>query len=322
MNTDSVLGYSRPAMLGGPTNTDPDALTVRWYGTSNYELNFHDRVVLLDTFYDRGPRMRGLGFRPDEVERADAILIGHPHYDHISDAAQVADRTGASVVVHPLGADVLTRDGIGTDQIIDVTGRGEGEVLEFADFTVRVIHGLHAELGHPEQSVSLQALIEARKVWERDEPPLSPEEEAYTKAVQQRGSWEPEVMTEGTMCLIIDLDGYRIVYRDSAGPASEEEHRYFESNPGCDLAIVGFVGRPLVRRQLKEATMPLIDLYQPKIIVPCHHDDLFPVFIDMPTEPLKMRVHEHLPAASTVQPVYVEPVTIGMKSGLVTVGDP
>ena len=95
-NTDTVLGYRRPAMLGGPASPDPDALTVRWYGTSNFELNFHDRVVLLDTFYDRGPRMRGLGFRPDEVVRADAVLIGHPHYDHISDAAQVASATGAT----------------------------------------------------------------------------------------------------------------------------------------------------------------------------------------------------------------------------------
>lgn len=50
MNTDIVLGYRRPAMLGGPGSPDPDALTVRWYGTSNFELNFHDRVVLLDTF--------------------------------------------------------------------------------------------------------------------------------------------------------------------------------------------------------------------------------------------------------------------------------
>ena len=322
MNTDSVLGYSRPAMLGGPTNTDPDALTVRWYGTSNYELNFHDRVVLLDTFYDRGPRMRGLGFRPDEVERADAILIGHPHYDHISDAAQVADRTGASVVVHPLGADVLTRDGIGTDQIIDVTGRGEGEVLEFADFTVRVIHGLHAELGHPEQSVSLQALIEARKVWESDEPPLSPEEEAYTKAVQQRGSWEPEVMTEGTMCLIIDVDGYRIVYRDSAGPVERGGAELFREQSWLrsrhSRLRRSSSGPSPAQRSHDASRRPL----PTQIILPCHHDDLFPVFIDMPTEPLKMRVHEHLPAASTVQPVYVEPVTIGMKSGLVTVGDP
>jgi hypothetical protein len=45
------------------------------------------------------------------------------------------------------------------------------------------------------------------------------------------------------------------------------------------------------------------------------------VFIDLATEPLKMRVHEQFPAASTIQPVYVEPVTIGMKSHLVTVGD-
>jgi L-ascorbate metabolism protein UlaG (beta-lactamase superfamily) len=322
MNNDLVLGYSRPAMLGGPLNSDPDALTIRWYGTSNYELNFRDRVVLLDTFYDRGPRMRGLGFRPDEVLRADAILIGHPHYDHISDAAQVATQTGASVVVHPLGADVLTRGGLEVDRIIDVTGQGEGEFLEFPEFTLRVIHGIHADLTHPEQSLSLQALVQARQVWERDEPPLSPEEEAYSKAVQQRGSWDPAVMSEGTMCLIIDVDDYRIVYRDSAGPLSDEERSYFGRNPGCDLAIVGFVGRPLVRRQLKEATMPLVEAYQPKVVVPCHHDDLYPVFIDMPTEPLKMRVHEHLPAASTVQPVYVEPVTVGMKSAIVTVGDP
>jgi hypothetical protein len=26
------------------------ALTIRWYGTSNYELNFRDRVVRLDTY--------------------------------------------------------------------------------------------------------------------------------------------------------------------------------------------------------------------------------------------------------------------------------
>ena len=321
MNTDPVLGYSRPASLGGPINTDPDALTVRWYGTSNYELNFHDQVVLLDTFYERGPRMRSIGFGPSEVERADAVLIGHPHYDHISDAAEVATRTGSSVVVHPLGADVLTRGGLAIDRIIDVTGQGEGDLLEFPEFTLRVIRGIHSELGHPEQQLSLQALLEARKVWERDRPPLSPEEEAHAEAVKQRGSWDPAVMDKGTMCLIIDIDGYRIVYRDSAGPISEEEHTYFEANPGCDLAIVGFTGRPLVRRQLKEATMPLVETYQPKVVLPCHHDDFYPVLMDMPTEPLKMRVHEEFPAATTIQPVYIEPVTVSMKSGAVMVGD-
>ena len=321
LNTDPVLGYRRPAMLGGTAGADPDALTIRWYGTSNYELNFRDRVVLLDTFYDRGPRMRGLGFRPDEVVRADAVLIGHPHYDHMSDAAQVARRTGAPVVIHPLGADTLTRGGLDPSKIVSVTGRGPGEVIEFPEFTLRVIHGFHAELGHPEQQVSLKALIEARKVWEGDLPPVTDEEEAHAAAVRERGNMAPEVMTEGTMCLVIDIDGYRIVYRDSGGPVSEEERAFFSASPGCDLAIVGFIGRPLVRRQLKEATMPLIDTYQPKVVLPCHHDDLYPVFIDLATEPLKMRVHEELPESRTIQPVYVEPVTIGLKSGLVSQGE-
>jgi hypothetical protein len=34
-----------------------------------------------------------------------------------------------------------------------------------------------------------------------------------------------------------------------------------------------------------------------------------------------MRVHEELPAAATVQPVYVEPVTIGLKTGVIAQGD-
>ena len=183
MNNDLVLGYRRPAMLGGPTNTDPDVLTIRWYGTSNYELNFRDRVVLLDNFYDRGPRMRSLGFRPDEVVRADAVLIGHPHYDHISDAAEVAldrsPRGGPSArrrCVDP-GRPERRQDHRRDRQ----RRRGPARVPEF---TLRVIRGIHAELTHPEQEVGLRALIEARQVWERDEPPLSPEEEAYAEEVR------------------------------------------------------------------------------------------------------------------------------------------
>ncbi len=321
MNTERVFGYRRPAMLGGPVDPDPDNLTIRWYGTSNYELSFADQVVLLDTFYDRGPRMRAIGFRPDEVERADVILIGHPHWDHISDAVQVALQTGAPVEVHPLGADVLTRGDLGVDKIVGVTGRATGDVVEFPAFTVRVIRGIHANLPKPEQQVSLNALIEARRVWERDQPPLSPEEEEYAAEVKSRGSTAPEIYGEGTMCFVIDIAGYRIVYRDSAGPVSEEERAFFSQEPGCDVAMVGYAGRPLVRRQLLEATMPLVETYRPRFLLPCHHDDLYPVFIDMPTEPLEMRVRDVLPDTTTIQPVYVEPITIGMKSGDVDVGE-
>jgi L-ascorbate metabolism protein UlaG (beta-lactamase superfamily) len=307
-------------MLGGAVSDDADVVTVRWYGTSNFEIAVQDRVLLLDTFYDRGPRTRSLGFAPEEVVRADMILIGHPHYDHLGSAAQIAARTGAPVVVHPIGADVLTRDGLDHGLIAAVQGRGDGDVLQLAELEVRVLHGLHADLTEPEQQLCLGALLEARKVWEGDEAPLSAEEEARVAEVQARGISVPEVYTQATMCMIVDVGGYRIVFRDSAGPPSEEERAFFAREPGCDVAIVGYAGRPLVRRQLSEATMPLVELYRPRVLLPCHHDDLYPVLVDMPTEPLKMQVHERLPETLVVQPVYVEPIEISMRGGTVSAG--
>ncbi len=99
---------------------------------------------------------------------------------------------------------MLARGGLDTSKIMSVTGRGAGDVLEFPEFTLRVIHGFHAELGHPEQQVSLQALIEARRVWERDLPPVTDDEEADAAAVRERGSMAPQVMTEGH-----DVPGHR-----------------------------------------------------------------------------------------------------------------
>ena len=49
--------------------------------------------------------------------------------------------------------------------------------------------------------------------------------------------------------------------------------------------------------------MPLVETYQPKVVLPCHHDDLYPVFIDLATEPLKMRVHEELRLEQGTSPV-------------------
>ncbi|MBI2887558.1 MAG: MBL fold metallo-hydrolase, partial [Chloroflexi bacterium] len=135
--------FSTPAMLGGPMDARPDVLTLRWLGTANFEVTFAGHVLLLDCFYDRGPRMRPLGFTPEEVVRAEQIFIGHPHYDHISDAAHVAGRTGATVIGHPMAAEVVTRLGLPARQSLGLTGLGEGDLVDLGDFKVRVLHGFH-----------------------------------------------------------------------------------------------------------------------------------------------------------------------------------
>jgi len=48
-----------------------------------------------------------LGFRAADVKRANLILIGHGHVDHMSDAASVGAQTGALVVGAPVTTEKL-----------------------------------------------------------------------------------------------------------------------------------------------------------------------------------------------------------------------
>src|SRR5258708_34304767 len=86
-----------PAAMGGPLLRDPGKIMLRWLSTSNYELVYRGQVFLLDAYFERGPRNRPPGIVPGEVKQADAIFIGHAHFDHIAAAAQIAQKTTAPV---------------------------------------------------------------------------------------------------------------------------------------------------------------------------------------------------------------------------------
>ena len=86
------------ASTGGASPKNPHTLAVRWTGYANFELAYNGQIVLLDAYFDRGSLHPSLGFKAADVKKADAILIGHGHHDHMSDAASVGARTGATVV--------------------------------------------------------------------------------------------------------------------------------------------------------------------------------------------------------------------------------
>ena len=115
---------------------------------------------------------------------------------------------------------------------------GAGDLLDEDGYSVRVLHGFHLDVGlSPQQIERWKALQVARAAFDADFlPPVTPEEDAATAGFLARGVHTPEVNTEGTLTYIIDIGGFRIAYRDSGGPISEEERRYFTANPGVDLA--------------------------------------------------------------------------------------
>src|SRR6185436_20014194 len=83
---------------GGAIPRNPRTLAIRWTGYTNYELVYNNQIILLDAHFDRGSTFPPLGFTAADVKRANLILIGHGHLDHMSDAASLGARTGAIVV--------------------------------------------------------------------------------------------------------------------------------------------------------------------------------------------------------------------------------
>src|SRR5262245_13970909 len=179
------------ASTGGALPKNPHTLAIRWTGYSNFELSYNGQIVLLDAYFDRGSLYPSLGFKAADVKKADAILIGHGHHDHMSDAATVGARTGATIVGAPVTTEKLATQPIDPKQVKTVTGKG-GEVLKFGAFTVEPILGRH---GEPPAEV-VKAFEGALKA---TTTPPTQEQIAEQATIRQRGTQDRRVTAEGTI---------------------------------------------------------------------------------------------------------------------------
>jgi L-ascorbate metabolism protein UlaG (beta-lactamase superfamily) len=68
--------------------------TLTWLGHATWQLKTDEHTILIDPFLDDSPTAP---VKAKDVA-ADYILVSHGHYDHIADVAQIASRTGATVI--------------------------------------------------------------------------------------------------------------------------------------------------------------------------------------------------------------------------------
>ena len=103
---------------------------VRWLGTAGFELTREGYTVLFDPYLTRASLARCIlaPLRSDEATvrlhapRADAIVLGHTHFDHALDAPSIARRTGARVFGSPSAAHLCRASGVLEAQIDVVLG--------------------------------------------------------------------------------------------------------------------------------------------------------------------------------------------------------
>lgn len=292
-----------PASAGGSFPSEGQ-ISLRWLGTANYELVYEDEVVLLDAYYDRGPRNRPVGITSESITRADAILIGHGHFDHISDAAAVARRTGAPVIGAESSIGFLRSVGVPAGQIRVVTGRG-GEILRFKGFTVEPILAHHSVLSPPVVAKFRDAIGAVLG-------PPTEAEKAAESAIRARQSRDTTLETTGTLAYLFTFGGkFRIIFLDSAGPITGEERALMKRIGRTDAAIVAYQGQYLARAQIAR-TLPLIRLFNPSLYLPSHHDEIAGLFPDLGIEPLFMAIRDLLPHTKTIAPLYRSPICLDL----------
>jgi L-ascorbate metabolism protein UlaG (beta-lactamase superfamily) len=287
---------------GGKAPTSAQTLAVRWTGYSNFELAYKGKVILLDAYFDRGALLPKLGFAAADIKKADAILLGHGHFDHMSDAASVAKQTGATVVGAPVTVEKLKSQSLSDAQIKTVTGKG-GERLQFDGFTVEPILARHGTPSKENFAIMEAALAKIT-------PPVTPEQAEEQKRIAARGTFDPRVIGEGTIAYLITLDdGFRIMYRDSGGKITEQEKAAMARVNGVDLALVAISAdylNPLQEAQALEHA----ELYKPDVYMPAHHDG--PMAGRSPlwrsTEPVFQALKDTMPNIVTVSREYREPV--------------
>lgn len=139
-------------MLGGT----PAGVSVRWLGTAGFEIRHAGRVLLFDPYLTRASLGRCVfsTLKPDVaaitrvIERADAIVVGHTHFDHVLDVPTIARLSNARVLGSTSAASLCRMDGVPPAQIVDVQhalrhGTYETEV---GPFQLRFFPSAHSKL--------------------------------------------------------------------------------------------------------------------------------------------------------------------------------
>ena len=292
---------------GGPFPQNSQTLAIRWTGYSNFELVYDGQIILLDAYFDRGSMFPPLGFKAADVKRANLILLGHGHLDHMSDAASVGARTGALVVGAPVTTEKLLTQKIDPKQVRIVTGRG-GEVLRFPGFTVEPILGRH---GEPPKDVTA-AFDNALKSFARA---ATAEQEAERATIRARGTSDPRVVAEGTIAYLITLDnGFRLMYRDSGGKVTDYEKAAMERIGGVDVALVA-VSASFLNTLTVQQALEHMRTYRPAVYIPAHHDADFNG-LWRATEPLFQALKDENPNIITVSRGYREPVCFDTENNI------
>ncbi len=227
----------------------PAGLTLRWLGVAGYALSYDGQMLLIDPYVTRlslGDFLRRRPVMPDvapvnrHVPRADAVLLGHTHFDHALDAPAIARRDDCKVYGSGSVAKLLGLHGIG-DRAVVVEPYHSYEIGPFAVTFVPSLHsklvlGLRVPYNGPITCDQLDRLI--------------------PQAYGCDQAWGIHVAVAGVT-----------FYHQGSADLEDDAVRH----RGVDYFLCGVAGRQFSPRYVER----VLRLLQPAVVVPNHYDNFY-----------------------------------------------
>jgi L-ascorbate metabolism protein UlaG (beta-lactamase superfamily) len=279
-----------------------------WYGCATFRLTLGELVIFLDAYIDRVPSAPGPGLRAEDIDRADWIVIGHSHFDHLWGAERIAKQTGATIIGSHETMRIMEQTGVPLAQLMPVAG---GERVRLSpEVTVSVYPALHScvwtdrggmrqpdevclgDLGvtYQERLVRMQAM----SAWLAGQGPEILQHLLVSNQ-DPRGDG-------GTLIYLFETPEGTLLYQDTSGHWSGILH---DLRP--DVAILAAAGRgnidgEPIQGSLAEFMARQADLLRPQRVILSHHDDWLPGF-SIPTriEPIREALGRRVPRTELVE---------------------
>lgn len=293
-----------------------------WYGCATFRLSLDNLVIFLDAYIDRVPSAAGPGVRTEEIDRADWIVVGHSHFDHLWGAERIAKKTGATIIGSYETVRVMEKEGVPLSQLIPVGG---GERVRLSDeVTVSVYPSLHScvwtdkggmfpadqvclgdlDLTYQERQARMQAMMQGLMN-------MGPEMLGHLQASDQGARGDGS-----SLVYLFETPEGSLLYQDTCGHWSGIIH---DLRP--DVAILAAAGRgnidgEPIQGSVAEFVAREVDLLRPRRVILGHHDNWLPGFsIPIEVGPIREAIRRRTPRCELAEIGYVSgyPIFEGMR---------